>query len=578
LTAFTLLFAYAGHSQGSGTALTFNGTNQKVNVPSTLSSVTNNFTMEFWANPTNTLTIRTQSNTIGNITGTSAQRYAIFPTHGGNPCASAAASAGLGVSVGTNGIQVFEHNCSHMPAILVYNATLPSGWNHIAVVVTSKQPQLYLNGNLVATGLTSNLTNIYPGGNIGGDNYGWYQGDLDEVRIWSTSRTQAQIRDKMCTRLNGNETGLVRYYRFDDGSGTQLTESTSNAQHGTLSNTPTWATSGAPIGNTSTYTYTTSWSGVSLYHVSPEGDSLQVSAVSSATVNAIHIYHVTSVPNTTSGITGYGGNDHYFGVFKSINSGGSGTYTATYYYRQNDAYQASSTVDPDYDENNLRVFTRSDNAATPWTMNAAVPTTSSKTIALTAMSTEFMLGYLNSTAALPIELLFFEALAHNNSTLLDWCTASEINNHYFTVERSQNGSHFESIVQIPGAGNSNQNLCYSANDLHPYQGINYYRLKQTDYNGASTYSQVVTVFFSEKNTVLLYPNPANELIYIHSSGSNPLQVEICDAQGKLLVQTSLQQNQAEINVSGLTPGIYFCAFSMETNGPIYLSSENNRKD
>jgi hypothetical protein len=145
LTAFTLLFAYAGHSQGSGTALTFNGTNKKVNVPSTLSSVTNNFTMEFWANPTNTLTIRTQSNTIGNITGTSAQRYAIFPTHGGNPCASAAASAGLGVSVGTNGIQVFEHNCSHMPAILVYNATLPSGWNHIAVVVTSKQPYQYLS-------------------------------------------------------------------------------------------------------------------------------------------------------------------------------------------------------------------------------------------------------------------------------------------------------------------------------------------------------------------------------------------------------------------------------------------------
>jgi hypothetical protein len=552
LTAFTLLFAYAGHSQGSGTALTFNGTNKKVNVPSTLSSVTNNFTMEFWANPTNTLTIRTQSNTIGNITGTSAQRYAIFPTHGGNPCASAAASAGLGVSVGTNGIQVFEHNCSHMPAILVYNATLPSGWNHIAVVVTSKQPQLYLNGNLVATGLTSNLTNIYPGGNIGGDNYGWYQGDLDEVRIWSTSRTQAQIRDKMCTRLNGNETGLVRYYRFDDGSGTQLTESTSNAQHGTLSNTPTWATSGAPIGNTSTYTYTTSWSGVSLYHVSPEGDSLQVSAVSSATVNAIHIYHVTSVPNTTSGITGYGGNDHYFGVFKSINSGGSGTYAATYYYRQNDAYQASSTVDPDYDENNLRVFTRSDNSTTSWTIHASAPTTSTKTIALTAMSTEFMLGYLNSTAALPVELISFEATPAESSVTLDWCTASEHNNAGFVIEKSLNGFDFYAIDSVAGSGSSSSMLCYRSTDTHIENGLMYYRLVQLDFNGTKHYSEIRVVEMESSQDVLLYPNPASEQITIEQWDG---KIEVMDVRGCIVFQET-SNGKISIPCRDFPKGIY----------------------
>lgn len=508
--------------------------------------------MEFWANPTNTLTIRTQSNTIGNITGTSAQRYAIFPTHGGNPCASSAASAGVGVSVGTNGIQVFEHNCSHMPAILVYNATLPAGWNHIAVVVTSKQPRLYLNGNLVATGLTSNLTNIYPGGNIGGDGYGWYQGDLDEVRIWNTSRSQTEIRDKMCVRLNGNESGLVRYYRFDDGSGTQLTESTTNAQHGTLSNSPTWATSGAPIGNTSSYHYTTSWSGVSLYHVSPEGDSLQVSAVSSATVNAIHIYHVTSVPNTTSGITGYGGNDHYFGVFKSINSGGSGTYTATYYYRQNDAFQASSSVDPDYNENNLRVFTRSNNSTTSWTLSATAPNTTSKTIALTAMSTEFMLGYLNSTAALPVELISFDAKAIGSRVVLDWCTASEHQNAGFLVEKSLNGFDFYSIDSIPGSGSSSTLRCYQSFDGQIENAILYYRLVQVDFNGTKHYSGIKAVEFTGSEEIMLYPNPATEQITIEGWEG---EIEVMDLSGRMVYQIH-SDGHLTIPCSDFPKGIY----------------------
>jgi hypothetical protein len=560
LTNLLVLFSLFANAQGSGNALVFDGTNNNIEITSTFPNQngTSSFSFCAWVMTTNA--------------GKAGQRIVCDDQQ-------TSGSGGYALSLGDPGSGRLRFYCRALSAVSldVSNANYYLSnniWYHVAATynVTTRVRNIYVNGELAATAThtagewtTAEVDNgpVTIGGESNGSSESGnrFQGQIDEVSYWSKSLSQTEIRDLMCKSLVGTESNLIGYWTLNTAAlgANGVPDATSNSYHGTMQNMVAGeiVTSAAPIGISSVYTYTTSWSGVNLFHVSPEGDSLQVSSVSSATVNAVHIYHVTSVPNTTSGITGYGGNDHYFGVFKSVLAGGSGTYTARYYYRQNDAYQASSTVDPDYDENNLRVFTRSDNAATPWTMNAAVPTTSSKTIALTAMSTEFMLGYLNSTAALPIELLFFEALAHNNSTLLDWCTASEINNHYFTIERSQNGSHFESIVQIPGAGNSNQNLCYSANDLQPYQGINYYRLKQTDYNGASTYSQVVTVFFSEKNTVLLYPNPANELIYIHSSGSNPLQVEICDAQGKLLVQTSLQQNQAEINVSGLYPGIYF---------------------
>ncbi len=87
------------------------------------------------------------------------------------------------------------------------------------------------------------------------------------------------------------------------------------------------------------------------------------------------------------------------------------------------------------------------------------------------------------TNPLPIELLFFKASCENNSTKLSWATASETNNDYFSVEKSQDGFTFENINNIPGAGNSNNTLFYSATDEKPFSGTTYYRLKQTDFNG-----------------------------------------------------------------------------------------------
>ncbi|MBI4647218.1 MAG: hypothetical protein HY738_11690 [Bacteroidia bacterium] len=93
----------------------------------------------------------------------------------------------------------------------------------------------------------------------------------------------------------------------------------------------------------------------------------------------------------------------------------------------------------------------------------------------------------------PIELLNFNGACYDKKIVLNWSTASETNNDYFFVERSEDELEFSSIGIISGAGNSNNILTYHFVDESPFSGISYYRLKQTDYDGAYSYSGVVAV-------------------------------------------------------------------------------------
>jgi hypothetical protein len=105
--------------------------------------------------------------------------------------------------------------------------------------------------------------------------------------------------------------------------------------------------------------------------------------------------------------------------------------------------------------------------------------------------------------SLPIELLFFDAKKESdNSVLLDWATASEINNDYFAVERSNNGHNFSQLSIIDGAGNSTQRNDYSYTDFVPYAEGNYYQLAQHDYDGKINKSEIR--FVSMKQNPVIY--------------------------------------------------------------------------
>lgn len=111
---------------------------------------------------------------------------------------------------------------------------------------------------------------------------------------------------------------------------------------------------------------------------------------------------------------------------------------------------------------------------------------------------------------LPIELIAFDATANDNQVDLNWSTGSERDNDYFTIERTLDGINFEVVGTVKGSGNSSIKNDYSYTDYNPFNGVSYYRLKQTDFNGAFEYFDVqsVTVKKSSFNSNV-YPNPTS---------------------------------------------------------------------
>jgi hypothetical protein len=102
---------------------------------------------------------------------------------------------------------------------------------------------------------------------------------------------------------------------------------------------------------------------------------------------------------------------------------------------------------------------------------------------------------LGCNVSLPISLLSFQPLYQpaQGRVRLEWITASEINNDYFTVERSADAESFEGIEQVSGAGNSKEQRAYTTYDESPLPGLSYYRLRQTDFDGTSTVSKLMAV-------------------------------------------------------------------------------------
>jgi hypothetical protein len=111
----------------------------------------------------------------------------------------------------------------------------------------------------------------------------------------------------------------------------------------------------------------------------------------------------------------------------------------------------------------------------------------------------FTFGFSPNGTVLPIELISFTANKFKNKVLVSWSTAAEINNDYFVVERSFDGHHFSPIARLDGAGNSTHLINYQIQDEDFVNGVNYYKLIQTDYNGDETKSDIVSIDMSQQS-------------------------------------------------------------------------------
>lgn len=173
-----------------------------------------------------------------------------------------------------------------------------------------------------------------------------------------------------------------------------------------------------------------------------------------------------------------------------------------------------------------------------------------------------------NTTPLPIELLDFKAYPLNKEVKLEWITSSEVDNDYFTVERSTDLSEFTFIDRINSySHNSNIMLNYTTYDEKPLLGLQYYRLKQTDFNGQYTYSNIQPVWFGDKSKfeiVNVFPEYASQNdvnVWFNSNSEDPIKVEITDVSGKIVYSQFENKvingvNKIVMNVN-LVRGLYF---------------------
>lgn len=274
------------------------------------------------------------------------------------------------------------------------------------------------------------------------------------------------------------------------------------------------------------------------------------------TINSVSTAHYYTIGRTdasgnnqpTTGLSGNQTVEIFFGANDNVTDGNAISIVKNTYNATSSWIDAGGTGGPPY--------------AGGINLSGSITSTSSPT-AFNSFST-FAIGF-RIMAILDIDLLHFNAKANNNNVDLEWKTKTESGNNFFTVEKSKDGINFE-ILQIVNSkasgGNSQSALYYSTQDVNPYAGRNYYRLKQTDIDGKFTYSKVVTVSFDKRESVSVYPNPAVNTIYIKGLTISSTQIEWYDIGGRIIATqvVAVQNGIAKINTN-FANGVYVLKYT-----------------
>jgi hypothetical protein len=170
------------------------------------------------------------------------------------------------------------------------------------------------------------------------------------------------------------------------------------------------------------------------------------------------------------------------------------------------------------------------------------------------------------TIFLSVELLFFNATPKEDVVYLFWATASEINNDFFTIEKSRDALNWEFLINIPGAGNSSSSIHYQTIHENPHYGISYYRLKQTDFDGQYKYSDIIAVDINKKGekNLTIYPNPTSGIFYLLSN-EDEYSIEVVNNLGKVILTA---QNPKQIDLNNFSDGTYFIRAIFQYNIPL----------
>lgn len=179
--------------------------------------------------------------------------------------------------------------------------------------------------------------------------------------------------------------------------------------------------------------------------------------------------------------------------------------------------------------------------------------------------------FVGASTPLPITWIGIDAsITPNDDVLVEWSTGSELNNDYFTVERSADGSAFEAIGQVDGAGDSYSLLRYAFVDEDPYSGFSYYRVKQTDHDGTFDHSNTVSVWlvFADDRPLIM-PNPVQDIAFLdlNADAEGGLLAEIIDPLGRIVFAhrfaINAGRNTIELRTEELPTGVYMLTLTQE---------------
>lgn len=529
-------------------------------------------------------------------------------------------------------------------------------WVHVAIVRTSATNiKTYIDGVLkddvsftAPASWTPDKVNI--GIRWRGIQDGPFPGKIDEVRIWNTARTAAEIKANMFNKnLANNATGLVAYYRFNEGSGITAANSCTNTSgiDGTLTNGPTWTASPVQFAanalqfngasyvelnnrinvGTSDFTieawvYPTSTSAGMVFAQDVCGDGEQqfrfytnnskvnfdfsdAAALGAAysfqlpsTANSVplntwtHIAVTRNTNNYTLYINGVS-NATYSTGSNTINNqsgadlnkrlrigarGGASAGCGLNYFNGiidevrywNVARTAteiqqnySKEIDPSANASLVNYYSFNQGIAsgtnTGLTTLIDQKATNNGTLigfGLTGSTGNFISQ--NSTVTiLPLQWLSFTAQRQNSNVLLQWTTATETNTDNFVIEHSSDGKHWNSIGTVSAANQRGKNN-YSFVDEGPFEGVNYYRLRQNDVDGKYTYSQVRTIQISSKGgSFTIVTNPvSNGLLQLRVSQNSGEVIRLYSASGSLIWQKKFTSGLHAVDMTNLASGIY----------------------
>lgn len=197
----------------------------------------------------------------------------------------------------------------------------------------------------------------------------------------------------------------------------------------------------------------------------------------------------------------------------------------------------------------------------------ALPGISVNNFPLTVQNPLVDTSVICSIITLPVELIYFTATAVNEGQVqLEWITASETNNDYFAVERSDDGKHFTKVGIVNGGGNSTTSLNYSFDDdgLRG-ESLIYYRLKQVDFDGESHYSKTVAAKIHKESfeISIAFADYENKQVtaFVYSNSDQSLEYRITDVMGSTIAirSTSVVKGVNEINIpaDNLSQGVYY---------------------